>query len=153
MPLHDDYAANLEAAKDFEDFVFDTMLHERRLIVGGYRSKRYQTSHGESMTGVEVKHDMKFREKRNLFIEIMERANIREDYKPAGIYHETDPWLIVVGDYSTFWVFATQTLRNIHAQAICREVDNRTNTGRGFLLPLEKADRHKAWKWEGTDGR
>lgn len=148
MPLHDNYTSNLAEAKDFEDFVFDTMLHERKLVAGGYRSRHYQVVHGESMTGVEVKLDREFRKTGNLFVETMERANVNEQMCPAGIYHDTNPWLLAIGDYSTFWLFATQTLRNIHEQAICREIENRTNTGRGFLLPVCKADRHSAWKWE-----
>jgi hypothetical protein len=148
MPLHANYTSNLAEAKEFEDFVFDTMLHERKLVAGGYRSRHYQVVHGESMTGVEVKLDREFRNTGNLFLEFMERANVGEEFLPAGIYHATNPWLLAIGDYSTFWLFATQTLRNIHEQAICEERDNRTNTARGFLLPVYKADRHCAWKWE-----
>lgn len=148
MPLHASYLSNLDQAKDFEDFVFDTMLHERRLVVGGYKSRHYQVLHGESATGVEVKLDLEFRNTGNLFIETTERPSVSADWKPAGIYHAADPWLLVIGDFATFWVLATQTLRNIHDTAVCREVTNKSDTGKGFLLPVCKADRHKAWKWE-----
>jgi hypothetical protein len=148
MPLHANYTSNLADAKEFEDFAFDTMLHHRRLVMGGYKSKHYQTVYGESMTGVEVKLDREFRKTGNVFIETMERANAGEQWLPSGIYHQTNPWLLVIGDYSGFWLFAVQSLRNIHEQGICREIENRTNTGRGFLLPVCKADRHAAWKWE-----
>jgi hypothetical protein len=153
MPLHANYKSNLADAQEFEDFVFDTMLHERKLVVGGYRSRHYQVAHGESATGVEVKFDREFRNTGNLFVETMERANVNEQMLPSGIYHPTNPWLRALGDDSPFWVFATQTLRNIHEQAICREAENRTHTGRGFLLPVCKADRHMAWKWEENHGR
>jgi hypothetical protein len=153
MPLHSNYLSNLEQGKEFEAFVFDTMLHERRLVVGGYMSRHYQVLHGESATGVEVKMDMEFRNTGNLFIETMERPSVLDTYKPAGIYHESDPWLMVIGDFSSFWVFATQTLRNYHGTGVCVEVENRSETGKGFLLPVCKADRHKAWKWEAPHGR
>lgn len=148
MPLHSSYLSNLEQAKNFEDFVFDTMLHERRLVVGGYKSRHYQVLHGESATGVEVKLDLEFRNTGNLFIETAERPSVSAVWKPAGIYHATDPWLLVIGDFSTFWVLATQTLRNIHETAAFRDVANKSDTGKGFLLPVCKADRHKAWKWQ-----
>lgn len=146
MPLHPEYASNLRAAVDFEDFVFDTLMHERRLIVGGYKSRHYQTLHGESLTGVEVKFDRKFRQTENLYIETAERHVASAKMKPAGIYHDAQPWLIVIGDYSTFWALASQTLRIIHESAVCRETE--TETSRGFLLPVCKADRHAAFKWE-----
>ena len=148
MPRHADYDANLREAVGYEDFVFDTLLHERKLVAGGYRSPHYQALHGESITGVEVKLDREFRKTGNLFIETMERPGVDAGWMPSGVYHATNPWLLAIGDYSTFWLFATQTLRNIHEQAICREIENRTNTGRGFLLAVCKADRHSAWKWE-----
>lgn len=148
MPLHRDYDGNLSEARLYEDFVFDTLLYERKVVAGGYRSQHYQVLHGESLTGVEVKLDKEFRKTGNIFIETMERPSVQAAWMPSGVYHETNPWLLAIGDYSTFWLFATQTLRNIHEQAICREVKNKTNTGRGFLLPVCKADRHTAWKWE-----
>lgn len=148
MTLHANYLSNLEQAKEFEDFVFDTMMHERRLVVGGYKSRHYQVLHGESVTGVEVKMDREFRNTGNLFIETMERSSVSDEWKPAGIYHDSDPWLLVIGDFSMFWVIAIQTLRNIHETGVCKEVENRSETAKGFLLAVCKADRHKAWKWE-----
>jgi hypothetical protein len=146
MPLHDSYSSNLAEAKDFEDFVFDTLMHERRLIVGGYKSRHYQTLHGESMTGVEVKLDRKFRVTGNLFIETAETHHESAPQKASGIYHKADPWLLVIGDYSTLWAFATSTLRHIHECGHCEP--KTTSTSQGFLLPLEKADRYSAFKWE-----
>lgn len=146
MPLHDKYTLNLEEAKDFEDFVFDTLMHERRIVCGGYKSRHYQTVYGESMTGVEVKLDRLFRQYENLFVEVAEKCHESACEKPSGIYHKTDPWLVVIGDYSTLWAFATSTLRHIHDCGACEL--RTTKTSRGFLLPLEKADRHAAFKWE-----
>jgi hypothetical protein len=148
MPLHANYQANLDEAKDFEDFVFDTLLYERKFVCGGYKSRHYQTLHGESLTGVEVKLDRKFRSTGNLWIETQERPSVAHEYAPAGIYHKAGPWLIVIGDYSTLWAIASQSLRLIHEANVCREVENETKTGRGFLLPSCKADRHAAFKWE-----
>jgi hypothetical protein len=148
MPLHANYMGNLDEAKDFEDFVFDTLMHERKLVCGGYKSRHYQTLHGESLNGVEVKLDREFRKTGNVWIETQERPSVDHEYKPAGIYHESDPWLFVIGDYSTLWAIASQSLRLIHEANVCPEKENRTRTSRGFLLPVCKADRHAAFKWE-----
>lgn len=146
MPLHANYMANLAEAKDFEDFVFDTMLHGRRLVVGGYKSRHYQTLYGESLTGVEVKFDKRFRTSGNLFIETSETHHESAVLRPSGIYHDSDPWLIVIGDYATLWAIATTTLRLEHQSG--RFQERPTATSRGFLLPLADADRCAAFRWE-----
>jgi hypothetical protein len=146
MPLHAKYVENLERSKEFEDFVFDTMLHERRLVVGGYKSRHYQTLYGESATGVEVKFDGLFRKTGNLFIEIAETYHESVEMKPAGIYHASDPWLMVFGDYAALWAIATSTLRSEHAAR--RHRQTQTGTSAGFLLPLADANRLAAFKWE-----
>lgn len=146
MLLHANYKANLAEAKDFEDFVFDTMLHERRLVVGGYKSRHYQTLYGESMTGVEVKLDRKFRTSGKLFIETSETHHESARLKPSGIYHESDPWLIVIGDYTTLWAIATTALRSEHKSGRFRDIS--TATSEGFLLPVADADGLAAFKWE-----
>lgn len=146
MPLHAKYKANLAAAIGFEEFVSDTLMHERKIIACVYRSRHYQTMHGESVTGVEVKLDMKFRDSGRLFIETAERHHEFAEERPSGPYHDSAPWLMAIGDYSTFWLFGTSTLRNIYESGNCEE--RTTNTSRGFLLPLDKADRHAIYKWE-----
>lgn len=146
MPLHDSYESNLAEGKDFEDFVFDTLQHELYIVSCGYKSRHYQTVYGESMTGVEVKLDKKFRGSGNLFVEISETHHPSSPLKPSGIYHDAGPWLIVIGDKSTFWAFVTKHLRDAHKSGKFREVP--TATSRGFLLPIEDAERISAFKWE-----
>lgn len=146
MPLHDNYESNLAEGKDFEDFVFDTLQHDLYIVPCGYKSRHYQTVHGESMTGVEVKLDKKFRESGNLFVEIAETHHSSSPMKPSGIYHHVDPWLVVIGDKSTFWAFAAKHLRSEHKSGRFREVS--TPTSSGFLLPRADADRISAFKWE-----
>jgi len=146
MPLHSNYTANLADGKEFEEFVFDTLMYERRLIVGGYKSRHYQTLHGESLTGVEVKLDKMFRYTQRLFIETAERACQDEEMKPAGIYHASNPWLIVIGDFNTFWVICTNTLRNLEQSG--GYAPSSTATSCGYLLPLADADRHCGIRWD-----
>jgi len=149
MPLHKDYNANLSEAKLFEDFVHDTLLHHKKIIVGVYRSRQYQVNYGESATGVEVKLDKSFRSTANLFIETEERSSVLDRWHPAGIYHDSDPWLFAVGDTAGFWLFATKTLRNVKEHGGFKQVHNSSDTGIGFLLPVDKADFYSAWKYGG----
>lgn len=152
MPLHKKYRDNLREAADFQDFVTDTLMHCKKVLIGVYQSRHYQFAHGESFTGVEIKFDRKFRLTGNLYIETSERHSAEAEWKDAGIYHKADPWLIVIGDYREFWAIATQTLRNIHDRHLYKEVENASKTGRGFLLPVKKADKERAFKWEADCG-
>ena len=146
MPLHDDYESNLRDAKEFENFVSDTLMHECAILACVYRGKHHQVLYGESRTGIEIKYDKKFRQSGNLFIETAESCHQSKALKKAGIYHPSDPWLFVIGDYSSFWVFATTTLRLCHERGSHRKVS--TPTSEGMLLPIEAADEIRAFKWE-----
>lgn len=146
MPLHSNYESNLADGKDYEDFVFDTLQHELYVVPCGYKSRHYQTVHGESMTGIEVKLDKKFRESGNLFVEIAETHHSSSPMKPSGIYHDSGPWMIVIGNKSAFWAFSTKHLRSEHKSGRFREVS--TATSSGFLLPVAEAERICIFKWE-----
>lgn len=146
MPLHDKYVANLEEAKEFELFASDAMSHGLYILPVVYRSRHFQTTYGETLTGIEFKHDKRFRETGNLFVETAESWHQDVLKKPAGIYHESSPWLFVIGDYSTFWVFATRCLQRQHE--LGSYPPKTTPTSDGFLLPVRVADEIAARKWE-----
>lgn len=146
MPLHDKYEANLAQAKEFELFASDALAHGLYILPVVYQSKHFQTTYGESLSRIEFKLDNKFRGSGNLFIETAETYDREVVKKPAGIYHAAAPWLFVIGDFSTFWVFATRCLQRQCEFGSYRHV--KTDTSDGFLLPTENADAIAAVKWE-----
>lgn len=145
MPLHDKYEQNLAEAKEFECFVSDTLMHECAIIPCVYMGKHHQTLYGESLTRLEIKYDRKFRSTGNLFIETAESCHESKAMRPAGIRHDSNPWLFVIGDYSTFWVFATRCLQRETESGHLRMVATATSVG--FLLPIESADQIAAYRW------
>jgi hypothetical protein len=151
MPLHANYKSNLAEAQEFERFASDAMAHSCCFLPVVYQSKHFQAMYGESLTGTEFKYDKIFRESGNLFIETAESCHESFTNKPAGIYHEIFPWLYVIGDFSTFWIFATRCLQRQHELGNYRHVD--TATSEGFLLPVRVADEVAAKKWEAPNGR
>jgi hypothetical protein len=111
--------------KHFEDFVHDTLLHHKKIVSGMYRSKQYQIRlRAKARLAVEVKLDKSFRLTGNLFIETDERSSVYDEWRPAGIYHHSQPWLFAVGDNVSFWLFATKTLRNVKEHGDFRQVHN-----------------------------
>jgi len=139
MSLHENYGQNLEVGTEFQDFVADTLHEEAGLVVHNYRSRKYQVNKGENRIRLEVKLDRKWHKTGQLFIETEERWNTEVPMRPAGI--NANNWLYAIGDNQKFWVFATSTLRNLEAQCARKE----TPTARGFVLPINLADRWAAY--------
>lgn len=145
MPLHAKYESNLAAAKEFEAFASDTLAHRLAILPVVFRSRHYQVTYGESLTGVEFKLDNNFRQYGNLYVEIAETYHAGVQKKPAGIYHKSAPWLFVIGDNLEFWMFCTRCLVIEHQSGAHRVASGATSDG--FLLPVTRADEIRAWKW------
>lgn len=146
--LHDKYGNNLEDAREFEDFVADVLHTALRLQVHMHRSRKYQVKFGENALGLEVKLDRRWRETGRLFIETEERWNADVPFRPAGIYGPN--WLYLIGDQEHFWLFATRILQNIECHCEVKQAPAERPTARGFVLPVEKADRWAAWVFDST---
>lgn len=148
MSLHDKYEGNLEDANEFEDFVSDIMRRDWDFSVHIYRSAKRQFRDGESRGGVEVKLDKRFNgadgnpPTGQLFIETEERHNEQVEFKPAGI-HGKAIWY-VIGNYGKFWLFACTALKNAEPHCTTKT----TATAKGFVLPLDKADKWAARIWD-----
>jgi hypothetical protein len=128
----------------FEDHVCRE-LYRAGLPLQVYRSRDGQKLWGESTLGLEVKLDENFRETGNLFIETEERPTTAQGWKPAGIYSVPPPWLYGIGDFFTLYLLATSFLRIAHERSKqFRRVENKTQTGRGFLLPVDTATKWAA---------
>ena len=138
MPLHAKYNSNLAEAQEFEHFASDAMAHDLCILPVVYNSKHFQATYGESLTGIEFKLDKKFKDTEHLYNESAESFHESCTKKPSGIYHESSPWLFVIGDFHTFWIFATVCLQRQHVYGKYRCVE--TATSEGFLLPVNVAN-------------
>lgn len=96
---------------------------------------------GENRFGLEFKHDQRFRETGNFYIETAEKAEPREgDYFPSGIFRDDNSWLWAQGDQNELWVFFKHTLLALNSDPNLKR--RQTPTSRGYLLPLPRAERH-----------
>lgn len=137
------YKAKLEAALLYQDFVIDVSMQAIGLAIVQYASRAYQQGVGESRTGVEIKHDDKFRTTGNLWIETAEKAKPRPgDYASSGIYRNDNAWLYVIGDYDTIFYFSKRFLQQLHASERYQVRENHTKTSLGFCLPEIDAHRY-----------
>ncbi len=107
------------------------------LGVTDYCDVKSQSDEGECKSGTEMKRDGKFRETGFLHIETARRTHpVREVYVPSGIYRIYKPWLYIIGDEQTIYIFATKHLQALQAKYQVLETLSR----RGVLMPLEDAD-------------
>jgi len=135
-----DYTVGKRAEGDkYEDFVIDE-LYKIGLPVVGYKSKVYQYLVGENRIGLEIKFDEILKETGNLYIEIAEKSHPdNENYVASGIYRKDNSWLWAIGNRECIHIHGKKFLKLLHASKRYQEVENKTKTSKGFLLPTEKS--------------
>lgn len=136
----------IESGTRFQDFVVDLLCRRRGLAIVLFSSREYQLRVGESLTGVEIKHDEKYHASGNLWIEVAEKAMPREgDFVPSGILRDDNTWLYVIGDYQTVYVFAKRSLVLLYESKRYPAIENNRKTSVGFLFPRSDAQRWAAF--------
>jgi hypothetical protein len=128
----------IEEGARFQDFIMERM-HRLGMVLQFYTSKEGQ-QRGETLLGLEVKHDQKIKKWGNLCIEVAEKAYPRDgDYAPSGIFRSDNSWLYGIGDYQVFYIFAKSSLRNCFALRDKLGLEEYViATSKGFKLPVEK---------------
>lgn len=135
----------IESGQAYQDFVVDCCYRILNMPISCYSSKLYQQNVGESINGVEIKNDRKFKESGNLYVEIAEKARPRAgDYAQSGINRGDNTWLYLIGDFDTIYVFAKSMLVGMSKSPKYRHVENGTKTSVGFLLPVTDAVKYAA---------
>lgn len=140
------YEEKLKQGLEYQDFVFEQLRHMdgMPIFLGAYASEKYQYKKGESLSGIEIKHDRKFHETGNLFIEIAEKTDASlPEYTPSGVMREDNSWLYLVGDYEQAFIFPKKLLRAFcvpsNKQIEFKEIMN--GTALGYTFPLEYIER------------
>lgn len=128
------YQSNLEAGREYQDFVLDQFLKIGMPIVG-YSSYKYQKEKGETAAGIEIKYDKKFKETRNLYIEYGEKDPGSKEYFQSGILREDNTWLYAIGDYKTIFIFPKNYLEMFKSASNLKLRHVKTDTSEGYLLP------------------
>jgi hypothetical protein len=132
------YQDKLQEGLVFQDIV-TRALYQRGIVVIGYSSRRFQIEEGENMLGAEIKRDGNFRTTGNLYIEIAEKTHPNNlEYIPSGIYRKDNSWLYVIGDERLIYIFSTRYL-----QMLEKRYEHKTiSTSKGFVIPLDEADKY-----------
>lgn len=134
-----DYQRELQSGQEFEKFVIK-LFADRGVDLHLFDTVEQQ-KHGETVEGVEIKLDRKFRKTGNLFIETEERSTSDSAWHAAGVTKDDNSKVIAIGDKKTIWLLNVRVLRELWKSKVYREVTNDTNTGKGFVLPIDVANK------------
>lgn len=133
----------LKRLNDEKERIFQDEVMEKLNTIGVhiqlYSSKKYQFTKGESIAGVEIKHDHRLKETGNLYIEYQERDK-NKNWCDSGILRKDNTWLYCIGDENTLYLFQKCVLVNMFNGAKFERKE--TATSKGFLLAKEVA---KKW--------
>ncbi len=137
-----EYEEKLEAGQKYQDYIVYE-LYNRGFPILQFNSKHFQINKGESINGVEIKHDRMFRQTQNLYIEFAEKKKEATQWVRSGIMREDNAKIMVIGDYQSAFVFFVKHLQEEGRRAGWRRII--TDTSKGFLLPLERAEELAGW--------
>ena len=139
------YKEKLEAGLQYQDFIADQLRKaDTCIILCAYSSRKYQNEKGESASGIEIKHDMRFKETGNLYIEVAEKSRPEmPTYTDSGIRRKDNTWLYLIGDYEQAFLFSKDQLNRLYDNKstwLRHGIKEReTPTSRGFTIPVKSA--------------
>lgn len=134
------YSEQLESAGEFQDFVCMKLI-TKGIVLSNMSSKKYQIDIGENLQGFEIKNDKMFRTTGNLYIEVEEKSNPQNiNYVESGISRNDNSWIYAIGDYQGIYLIQKKVLKAMYLKKSYKEVENKTKTSLGFLLPVAEAD-------------
>ena len=146
----------LTIGEEYQDFICDELL-KIGIPLNVYVSKKYQMNKGESASGIEIKHDSKWRQTGRLYFEV--EANSKDTTKmvKGGITKEDKSWLYLIGDETKAFIFAKNQLIRLYEKVkekpdvwkekygitINQHIDEHTlkATSSGMCIPIKSLDR------------
>ena len=134
------YNEQLIEGQEFQDFVSFQLLKHCGIVLTNIQSRKYQKDLGENIQGIEIKHDKKYAETHNLWIELYERTNTLKEYVESGINRSDNTWLYLIGNYDRLYIFSKKRLKELSKLYEIKENDMRTS--KGFLLSELEAFNH-----------
>lgn len=94
----------------------DILAHELTKIgicLQCHTSAFFQMNYGESVNGIEVKHDSKIVKTGNIFFEFNAINKKSDKFVDGGIEKEDNAWLYIIGNGKECWVFSKKQLKSL----------------------------------------
>ena len=142
--MNEYYKEKLKQGLYYQDFVIEE-LYKIGLPLISYSSKEFQNMVGENKAGIEIKNDNNYQKTKNLYIETAEKSDkSKTDYFPSGIFRNDNTWLYLIGDMNKIFILSKKQLILLSKTNKYKTVE--IATSRGFLLPVQDAEKHYAIK-------
>jgi len=133
-----DYKEDLEAGQQYQDYLLEKLLpHGIQLMY--YTSLKKQKV-GETINGIEVKYDRKFRKTGNLYITTQARATSNSDYHPCGVTKLDNSWLYMIGDEKDVYILGKKQLYTFFKMGNFKEFEIPQETNKGFLINIKRSN-------------
>jgi len=137
----DYYEDCLNKGLEYQDFIATVLLKELGIPLSSLNSKKYQYEVGENLQGIEIKFDDMYKKTGNLYIEVKEKADPKNNsYATSGIFRNDNTWLYIIGDYENIFIFGKSHLQLMYKSSNYREVTTATSVG--FLIGNEEAKKY-----------
>lgn len=135
------YNDKLKEGEKYQQFIKEQLIKQIYLNIDYYYTKNEQYNIGESKQGFEIKFDNRFKETGNLYIEVSEKTNEKnENYIKSGIMRNDNTWLYMIGNYEKLFIFSKKHLQSLYNDRRCNNVEIKTS--RGFLLDQKMAEEY-----------
>lgn len=139
--MTEEYINKFQEGLEYQDFVIQRLC-QGGIVLSAYSSRSFQNSNGETVQGVEIKLDKRFKETGNLYFEVSEKSSPdKPNYTPSGIFREDNTWLYLIGDREQAYMFTINMLRQLYSQRSYWQrygiEEKQTPTSTGFILPVE----------------
>lgn len=145
-----------DIGEEYQDFICDELL-KIGIPLNVYVSKKYQLDKGESASGIEIKHDSKWRQTGRLYFEVEANSKDTTRMVKGGITKEDESWLYLIGDETKAFIFAKNQLIRLYEKVkekpnvwkekygitINQHIDEHTlkATSSGMCIPVKSLDR------------
>ncbi len=139
--MNERYERDLQRGLEFQDHVTELFAKHLGISLANYASVKYQQEHSDTVQGIEVKYDSRFRKTEKLFIEYRERSDPSSKWHDSGVLCNPSVWALAIGDYDAVFILSIRLLNGmIKARPHYRKVE--TETAMGVLLPVLDAEKY-----------
>lgn len=122
-----------ELGSEYMDLVIE-VLYKNGIICIPYTSKKKQL-YAESLNGIEIKYDRRFRETKRLYFETHEkRKHDNKIWVESGILKNDNTYLFVIGDMKDIFIFSKKQLSIEYKKGIWNSIE--TGTSKGMVIDM-----------------
>ncbi|MBR1592941.1 MAG: hypothetical protein IJ666_08015 [Ruminococcus sp.] len=142
-PKTEYFSNQLQKGHEFEVWA-EEEFKKYGIDIGSYNDEKGQFS-GENKAGIEIKHDMRFKETGNLYIEYKERLRSSQPWVNGGILKDDNTKYWLIGDTNRYFIFEKQALIGIYQRLANNETvsgckmtaEKQNGTSMGFIMNMQ----------------